>query len=169
MDLLLVEDERQAGEQQNQSVPKVAEHHSEEEGEGDDCERRRIDLPVGGDAVGVDDVLSSQSASPSIPPHLKHLNELVRLVVRRVHFPGVEHVHDRSNGASRLLDRPLKDLLNDVHFLLEHPALGDEEVAAGVEGEGVHRVEDRLLQVHLPEPLGKLEGGASEELKGVKI
>jgi hypothetical protein len=35
----------------------ISEHHPEEEGEGDSCEDRWIDLLVAGDSVGVGDLL----------------------------------------------------------------------------------------------------------------
>ena len=70
-------------------MPCVAEHHSKQERERDDCPRGRIDFSVGSDSVRVDDVLVS-------------LREFVEFEVgRRVSVVLVHDVHHGDDVRSR--------------------------------------------------------------------
>ena len=50
-----------SNEKNKRTMAVVTEHHSEEEGESDNCESGRICFAVGGNAIGVCDLLESPS------------------------------------------------------------------------------------------------------------
>ena len=57
LELLVVDDQVETQDEQNDAVTHVAEHDSEEEGEGDCCEDGGVYLFIAGDAVGIGDLL----------------------------------------------------------------------------------------------------------------
>ena len=65
-DFIVEEDEVEAQDEDDSSVGHIAEHDSEEEGEGDSCEDGGVDLLVAGHSVGIGDFLGHDGVAVGV-------------------------------------------------------------------------------------------------------
>lgn len=112
-------------------MAQIAEHHSEQEGEGDTGVQCGIALPVGGHTVSINQVLEATG-------------EFVRPVEGRWLLIGIDHVQERGNGAAHGGGSVRQSLLDNRQILGWHPAFADQALLGHVHVEQIKRVVDGL-------------------------